>query len=91
MLNFCDFIQVYVFTTNHHLKAYRYTFRGRFSGIYIFPPFSIGINSLSSGRKISHLIIGLILEKSIIRKKKKKKHQEVTKIVPFCKIIIIIK
>ena len=21
MLNFCDFIQVYVFTTNHHLKA----------------------------------------------------------------------
>ena len=22
MLNFCDFIQVYVFTTNHHLKEY---------------------------------------------------------------------
>ena len=22
MLNFCDFIQVYVFTTNHHLKLY---------------------------------------------------------------------
>ena len=22
MLNFCDFIQVYVFTTNHHLKGY---------------------------------------------------------------------
>ena len=22
MLNFCDFIQVYVFTTNHHLKQY---------------------------------------------------------------------
>ena len=22
MLNFCDFIQVYVFTTNHHLKAW---------------------------------------------------------------------
>ena len=21
MLNFCDFIQVYVFTTNHHLKS----------------------------------------------------------------------
>ena len=21
MLSFCDFIQVYVFTTNHHLKA----------------------------------------------------------------------
>ena len=21
MLNFCDFIQVYVFTTNHHLKT----------------------------------------------------------------------
>ena len=21
MLNFCDFIQVFVFTTNHHLKA----------------------------------------------------------------------
>ena len=21
MLNFCDFIQVYVFTTNHHLNA----------------------------------------------------------------------
>ena len=21
MLDFCDFIQVYVFTTNHHLKA----------------------------------------------------------------------
>ena len=23
MLKFCDFIQVYVFTTNHHLKAIR--------------------------------------------------------------------
>ena len=23
MLNFCDFIQVYVFTTNHHLKQRR--------------------------------------------------------------------
>ena len=23
MLNFCDFIQVYVFTTNHHLKQNR--------------------------------------------------------------------
>ena len=22
MLNFCDFIQVYVFSTNHHLKAH---------------------------------------------------------------------
>ena len=22
MLNFCDFIQVYVFSTNHHLKAF---------------------------------------------------------------------
>ena len=22
MLNFCDFIQVYVFTTNHHLKSF---------------------------------------------------------------------
>ena len=22
MLNFCDFIQVYVFSTNHHLKPY---------------------------------------------------------------------
>ena len=22
MLNFCDFIQVYVFTTNHHLKGF---------------------------------------------------------------------
>ena len=22
MLNFCDFIQVYVFTTNHHLKEH---------------------------------------------------------------------
>ena len=22
MSNFCDFIQVYVFTTNHHLKVY---------------------------------------------------------------------
>ena len=22
MLNFCDFIQVYVFTTNHHLNGY---------------------------------------------------------------------
>ena len=21
MLNFCDFIQVYIFTTNHHLKV----------------------------------------------------------------------
>ena len=21
MLNFCDFIEVYVFTTNHHLKG----------------------------------------------------------------------
>ena len=24
MLNFCDFIQVFVFTTNYHLKAYEY-------------------------------------------------------------------
>ena len=24
MLNFCDFIQVYVFTTNHHLKSFRF-------------------------------------------------------------------
>ena len=24
MLNFCDFIQVYVFTTNHHLKRLNY-------------------------------------------------------------------
>ena len=24
MLNFCDFIQVYVFSTNHHLKAKLY-------------------------------------------------------------------
>ena len=23
MLNFCDIIQVFVFTTNHHLKTYR--------------------------------------------------------------------
>ena len=23
MLNFCDFIQVYVFTTNHHLRTVR--------------------------------------------------------------------
>ena len=23
MLNFCDFIQVYVFTTNHHLKVHK--------------------------------------------------------------------
>ena len=23
MLNFCDFIQVYVFTTNHHLKLFK--------------------------------------------------------------------
>ena len=30
MLIFCDFIQVYVFTTNHHLKVYDYT--------SIFPP-----------------------------------------------------
>ena len=45
------------------LKVYRYTFRKRFSGIYSFPPFSIGINSLSSGRKIIHLIIGSILDK----------------------------
>ena len=27
MLIFCDFIQVYVFTTNHHLKASPYTVR----------------------------------------------------------------
>ena len=32
MLNFCDFIQVYVFTTNHHLKyilkcIYNYNFQ----------------------------------------------------------------
>ena len=25
MLNFCDFIQVYVFSTNHHLKPLLYT------------------------------------------------------------------
>ena len=24
MLNFCDFIQIYVFTTNHHLKITRF-------------------------------------------------------------------
>ena len=23
MLNFCDFIQVFVFTTNHHLKVHK--------------------------------------------------------------------
>ena len=23
MLNFCDFIQVYLFTTNHHLKTHK--------------------------------------------------------------------
>ena len=25
MLNFCDFIQVYVFTTNHHLKVFNFS------------------------------------------------------------------
>ena len=24
MLNFCDFIQVYVFTTNHHLELFSF-------------------------------------------------------------------
>ena len=24
MLNFCDFFQVYVFTTNHHLKCHSF-------------------------------------------------------------------
>ena len=28
MLKFCDFIQVYVFTTNHHLKAIEWQKRG---------------------------------------------------------------
>ena len=31
MLNFCDFIQVFVFTTNHHLKIF---VRGTFQGFY---------------------------------------------------------
>ena len=30
MLNFCDFIQVFVFTTNHHLK-YMYLYDTRFA------------------------------------------------------------
>ena len=29
MLNFYDFIQVYVFTTNHHLKITLFSERGR--------------------------------------------------------------
>ena len=28
MLNFCDFIQVFVFTTNHHLKVHMAVFQG---------------------------------------------------------------
>ena len=32
MLNFCDFIQVYVFSTNHHLKRYLFTIRGAVPG-----------------------------------------------------------
>ena len=28
MLNFCDFIQVFVFTRNHHLKLWKHKFRG---------------------------------------------------------------
>ena len=33
MLNFCDFIQVFVFTRNHHLKSVKRTF-GQFSDLY---------------------------------------------------------
>ena len=29
MLKFCDFIQVYVFTTNHHLKRKEFAPEGR--------------------------------------------------------------
>ena len=36
MLNFCDFIQVYVFTTNHHLKVNWCIDQGSISTIFIF-------------------------------------------------------
>ena len=36
MLNFCDFIQVYVFTRNHHLKANYISFSIFSSGGIIF-------------------------------------------------------
>ena len=42
MLNFCDFIQVFVFTTNHHLK-----YRNLISGTKIFGS-AICINFLNS-------------------------------------------
>ena len=34
MLNCCDFIQVYVFTTNHHPKVNGYAFRGSNPNIF---------------------------------------------------------
>ena len=36
MLNFCDFIQVYVFTTNHHLKKVEFTEPGKGHASLIF-------------------------------------------------------
>ena len=39
MLNFCDFIQVYVFITNHHLKRlhYKRTSESKVSHLSDFP------------------------------------------------------
>ena len=37
MLNFCDFIQVYVFTTNHHLNLFD-------SNLNVFQPYTCSTN-----------------------------------------------
>ena len=39
MLNFCDFIQVYAFTTNHHLNLAEYLDDTWIEGIHIFKSF----------------------------------------------------
>ena len=36
MLNFCDFIQDYVFTTNHHLKVHVHVFAILTKGVNLF-------------------------------------------------------
>ena len=52
MLNFCDFIQVYVFTRNHHLKDERYKDKNVrvFIFFFIFPDVQKLFSSYSCGR-----------------------------------------
>ena len=54
ILNFCDFIQVFVFTTNHHLKApVRTAADDSFASVYLQ---SVqGVHSLQSDFFTSHL------------------------------------